>query len=406
MTKQEIAEIKKLLNPKRCSIDRICGCYVDGEKNKRTQFAQSFLALPEEEMLKYSDLLKKALSGSVGKNLLTLEFPLSSEEAGGTQEFLYRLRESGLKDDDLLNQFYDQIISTYEYVGNYLILVIHDNYDVPKRTSDGVENEDASEEVYEYVLACVCPVELSKPGLSYNPEENAFQNRIRDWVVSMPQMGMLFPAFHDRGADIHGVLYYTKDGEDLKDGLVDAILGCPLPLSAGSQKESFHAIIEETLEEACDIEIVKNIHEKLTEMVEEHKLSEDPAPLVLDKEEVKTILADSGVSNEKLAHFEEHFEEEAGADAELFVSNVMNARSFEVKTPDVVVKVKPDRTDLVQTRVIDGRQCLVIALDGTVEVNGITVRKTPATDTVESLMGIIPPDITLEEAQAERLSKI
>ena len=276
MIKQEIAEIKKLFNPKKCSIDRICGCYVDGEKNKKTQFSQAFLALPEEEMFKYFEILKKALSGSLGKNLINLEFPLSSEEAGGTQEFLYRLKQSGLRDDALLEQFYDQIISSYEYVGNYLILIIHDSYDVPKHTSDGIENEDASDEVYEYVLACVCPVELSKPGLSYNPEENAFQNRIRDWVVSMPQMGFLFPAFNDRSTDLHGVLYYTKDGEDLKDGLVDAILGCPLPLSAGSQKETFHAIIEETLEDACDLEIVKNIHEKLTEMVEEHKLKEDP----------------------------------------------------------------------------------------------------------------------------------
>lgn len=384
MIKQEIAEIKKLFNPKKCSIDRICGCYVDGEKNKKTLFRQAFLSLPEEEMFKYFEILKKSLSGSLGKNLLSLEFPLASEEAGGTQEFLYRLKNSGLKDDELLEQFYDQIINTYEYVGNYLILIIHDNYDVPKRTKDNIENEDASEEVYEYILACVCPVELSKPGLSYNAEENAFQNRIRDWVVSMPQMGFLFPAFNDRSTDLHSVLYYTKDGEDLKDGLVDALFGCPLPLSAGSQKETFHTIIEETLEDTCDLEMVKNIHEKLTEMVVEHKEKEIAEPLVLDKNEVKTILADSGVANEKLEHFEEHYEETAGDDTPLFVSNVMNAKNFEVKTPDVIVKVKSDRTDLLETRVIGGRECLVIALDGEVEVNGITIRHSlPDTDVSE-----------------------
>lgn len=384
MLKQEIAEIKKLFTPKKCSIDRICGCYVDGEKNKKALFRQAFLSLPEEEMFKYFEILRKALSGTVGKNLINLEFPLSSEEAGGTQEFLYRLKNSGLKEDDLLEEFYDRIISTYEYVGNYLILVIHDNYDVPKRTKDNIENEDASEEVYEYLLACICPVELSKPGLSYNAEENVFQNRIRDWVVSMPQMGFLFPAFNDRSTDLHSVLYYTKDGEDLKDGLVDAILGCSLPLSAGNQKETFHAIIEETLEDTCDIELVKNIHEKLTELVEEHKEKEIAEPLVLDKNEVKTILADSGVSNEKLEHFEEHYEETAGDDTPLFVSNVMNAKNFEVKTPDVIVKVKSGRTDLIETRVIGGRECLVIALDGDVEVNGIAVhRRLPDLDVSE-----------------------
>ena len=372
MTKQEIAEIKKLLTPKNCSITRICGCYVDGEKNKKTELKQAFLALPEEEMFKYFEIFKKCLSGSPGKNLLTLEFPLKSEEPGGTQEFLYRLKGSELKDDALLEEYYDKIIQSYEYVGNYLILLIHDVYDVPGKTTDGLDMEDASDEIYEYILSCICPVELSKPGLSYNAEENNFRNRIRDWVVGMPQMGFLFPAFHDRSTDLHSVLYYTRDGEEFQQTLLDEILACPLPLSAGGQKDTFHAIIEETLEETCDIETVINIHEKLNEMVEEHK--EEPAPLVLDKNELKTLFADSGVSNEKLDKFEQHFRETAGEDTELFVNNVTSTRSLEVKTPDVVVKVKPERTDLLQTRNIDGRECLVITLDGNVEVNGVSVR--------------------------------
>ena len=184
MTKQEISEIKKLFTPKNCSITRICGCYVDGEKNKKTELKQAFLALPEEEMFKYFEILRKSLSGTIGKNLLNLEFPLKSETEGGTQEFLLRLRDSRLKDDALLEQFYDRIIESYEYVGNYLILLIHDAYDVPGRTRDGIEMEDASDEVYDYILTCICPVDLSKPGLSYNAVENTFQNRIRDWVVA------------------------------------------------------------------------------------------------------------------------------------------------------------------------------------------------------------------------------
>lgn len=372
MTKQEISEIKKLLTQKKCSITRICGCYVDGEKNKKTEFRQAFLALPEEEMFKYFEILRKTLSGTLGKNLLTLDFPLKSEEPGGTQEFLLRLRDSKLKDDALLEEFYDKIIANYEFVGNYLILLIHDVYDVPGKTSDGIEMEDASDEVYEYILACICPVELSKPGLSYNAAENVFQNRIRDWVVTLPETGFLFPAFTDRTADIHSVLYYTKEAEDLKENFVEQLLGCPLPLSAGSQMETFQAIIEETLGDECDIEIVKNIHDRLTSMAEEHK--EEPAPVILAKNEVRTILSDSGVADKKLEEFDRHYDETAGESTSLLMNNVMNTRSFEVKTPDVVIKVKPERTDLVQTRSIDGRECLVIKLGGNVVVNGITVR--------------------------------
>lgn len=376
MYKHEISEIKKLFTQKNCSITRICGCYVDGEKNKKTELKQAFLALPEEEMFKYFEILRKTLSGTLGKNLLTLEFPLASENEGGTQEFLLRLRDSKLKDDVLLEEFYDKIIEAYEFVGNYLILVIHDVYDVPGKTTDGLDMEDASDEVYEYILACICPVNLSKPGLSYNAEENTFQNRIRDWVVGLPETGFLFPAFNDRCADIHSTLYYSKESEDLKEGFVDLLLGCPLPLSAGGQKETFQSLIEETLGEACDIEVVKNIHDKLNEMAEEHK--EEQAPLTLDKNEVKTLFANSGVSNEKLEEFDRHYDETAGEDTSLLVNNVLNTRSFEVKTPDIVIKVKPERTDLIETQTINGRECLVIELDGNVEVNGITVRASHA----------------------------
>lgn len=372
MIKQELSELKKLFTQRNCSIDRICGCYVDGEKNKKTLFRQAFLSLPEEEMFKYFEILRKSLSGTPGKNALTLEFPLQSEEEGGTQEFLLRLRDSKLKDDELLDAFYDKIIQSYEYVGNYLILLIHDAYDVPGRATDGIDMDDASDEVYEYILACICPVNLSKPGLSYNAMENAFQNRIRDWVVEMPEHGFLFPAFNDRSSDLHSTMYYSKDCDELKETFVEELLGCPLPMTAGTQKETFQVLVEETLGEDCDIEIVKNIHEQINELIAEH--SEDPAPLVLDKNEVKTIFANSGVNNERMAEFDRHYDETAGERTTLQVSNVVNTRSFEVKTPDVVIKINPERTDLVETRNINGRECLVIALDGNVEVNGIAVR--------------------------------
>ena len=372
MIKKEIAEIKRQFTPANCSISRICGCYVDGEKNKKADFKEAFLSLPEEDMFKYFELLRKNLSGTLGKNLINLEFPLAAEDEGGPHEFLLKLRNSRLQNDTLLDAFYDRIIENYDYVGNYLILLIHDAYDIPGKTSDGIEMEDASDEVYSYILCSICPVDLSKPGLSYNELEGSFQNRIRDWVVQMPQLGFLFPAFNDRSTDLHSTLYYSKDAEELKENFVDLMLGCPLPLSAGGQKETFQSLVEETLGDSCDIETVKNIHEKMNEIAQEHK--EDPEPVVLDKNEVKTIFASSGVTNDRMEVFDQCFDATAGEATSLMMTNVYNPRSFEVKTPDVVIKVNPERTDLVNTKLIDGRQCLVIELDGNIEVNGITVR--------------------------------
>lgn len=372
MNKKEILEIRKQFTPANCAITRICGCYVDHEKTKKMESKDAFLSLPEEEAFKYFDIFKKTLSGIVGKNMLNLEFPLDAEMPGGTQEFLMKLRDSKLEDDMLLEEFYDKVIDTYDYAENYYIILIHAMYDVPGKSSDGLEMFDASDEVYEYLLMSICPVSLSKAGLSYNAEDNRIQDRIRDWIVDMPSKGFLFPAFNDRSTDLHSVLYCTKKSEDLQPEMIDQLLGAKMPMSADTQKETFQMIIEDTLGEEGDYETVRNIHETLNDLIEEHK--EEPEPLALDKTEIKKIFEQSGVDAEKMESFDRNFEENAGEKASLLASNIAETRKFNIETPDVVIRVNPDRADLVETRIIDGRQCLVIPVDDHIEVNGISVR--------------------------------
>lgn len=372
MVKSEITEIKKQFSHEKTSITKICGCYVNGEKEIKTKLSEAFLCLPEEETFKYFEIFKKTLSGTLGKNLINMDFPTSSEFYGGTQDFLMKLRKSELKDETLVEEFYEKIIQTYEYVGNYLILLVFAAYDIPGKTSDKIEMDDASDEVYSYILCSICPVNLSKPGLSYHDETNMFHQRIQDWVVEMPLNGFLFPAFNDRSTDIHSTLYYSKKPEELHEELINQILGCEVPLSAGVQKEAFQTLIEETLGEDCDYEIVKNIHDMLNEIIDEHK--DVPEPVVLVKAEVKRIFSESGVDDEKLENFDEHYEQLAGEKASLMAENVVNTKVFEVKTPDIVIKINPDRTDLVETKMVDGRKCLVIEINDQVQVNGISVK--------------------------------
>ena len=199
MTKKEVLEIRHQFAPATCSIDKICGCYVDGDRRKIATMKEAFLSLPEEEAFKYFDIFKKNLSGAVGKNLITMPFPTDMEFEGGTQEFLLKLRNSKLEDDALIEQFYDKVIDSYDYTGNYLILLIHDTYDVPGKTTDGLTMDDASDEIYEYIMCCICHVNLSKAGLSYFDSENTFHNRIRDWIVDMPDIGFQAPRNHRRG---------------------------------------------------------------------------------------------------------------------------------------------------------------------------------------------------------------
>ncbi len=377
MIKTEISEIKKQFSEANCTISKICACYVGGEKDKITKMREAFLSLQEEDATRYFQILRKGLSGTLGKNLINLDFPLEAEFSDGPQKFLLNLRDSHLEDDELLEQFYDKIIEAYPYTQNYLILLIDCNYDIPGRSNDGLNMEDASDEVYHYIFCCLCPVKQSKPGLTYEPHGNLFRNRICDWIVDMPMHAFLFPSFRDRSTDLHSCLYYTKDSEKPFEDFTFSMLGCTMPIPAGFQKEAFQSIITETLGEECELEVLRNIHETLYDMIEEH--AEDPEPLILDKAEVKNVLAKSGVSNEQLETFDQHYDEAVGAAGELLATNIAETRKFEVKTPDVVIKVNPERSELVETKVIDGKKYLLIEVGSNIQVNGVAL----APDTTE-----------------------
>ncbi|RGZ68619.1 DUF4317 domain-containing protein [Eubacterium sp. AM46-8] len=372
MTRKELNEIKSQYTLENCGILRLCGCYVDGERNKITQFNENFLNLPEEEKHKYFDIFKKTLSGTPGKNLIDMKFNVDAYADEGARTFLMNLRDSGLKDERLLDEFYDRIINNYSYVGNYLIILINQVYDIPTVTTDNIEMEDASDEVYSYILCSICHVNLSKPGLGYDEEDNNFHDKKQNHMVDAPDVGFLFPAFNKRSADEDMTMFYTKDVSEFEDGLLDCLLDCAVPLPAKQQKETFTSLVSEALGEEADLQVVKNIHENLEQIIEEKK-QESAAPVMLDKNEMKDLLEKSGVKEERLENFEEHFEMAAGEHGKLVASNVSSGKKFEVKTPDVVIKINSDKTDIVSTQVIDGRQCLVIQIDERLVVNGISV---------------------------------
>ena len=87
MTKKDTLELKKRLNKTDCSITKLCGCYVDGNKNKVLTLSETFLNLDDEEFYKYLDLARKCLSGTVGNNLLQLEFPTEERNPAAGSSF-------------------------------------------------------------------------------------------------------------------------------------------------------------------------------------------------------------------------------------------------------------------------------------------------------------------------------
>lgn len=373
MNKREIAEIKKQFKKDNNAITRICGCYVDAEKQIKTTLKEAFFALSEEEIYKYYEIFKKALSGGIGKNLHNLEYSIHDEGEDSAHAMLMKLREDKLTDDEAVDSFYNKVIETYDYGENYYIILIHSSYDIPGKAADNEEMFDASEEVYNHILCCICPVKLSEPGLAYNEATNLIEERPRAWWVQPPMTGFLFPAFNDRSTDIHSVLYFSKNPEGLHYEFIDGCLGAPCPISFKSQKEAFQEVLSETLGEECDYGIVRQIHENLTELAEEHK--EDTEPLRLSCPEVKDLLEKSGVEYELLDKFSRIYNEKIGTQNAVMVSAIIGNGTFSVVMPEVIVNSKTSRTDLIESRIIDGRKSIVVFSEGEMKVNEISVSR-------------------------------
>ena len=372
MNKKEVLEIRKQFKPENCAITRIAGCYVDGEKEKRMEREEAFLSLPEEQAFKYFDIFKKTLSGTIGKNLLNLEYKLkesrSSDPEGEEHELLMNLRESKLRDPALLDEFYEKILTSYDCAENYYIVLIHAVYDVPGKTSDGEVLEDASEEVYDFILCCICPVKLSKPGLTYNGKDERMEERTRDWVVDMPDKGFLFPAFNDRSTDIHSLLYYTKKSAEVQEHLVRDVLGIDVVASADEQKDVFAKLLEDVLGENVDFDTVKDIYDGINVAMIEHEY--DVEPYKIDKNSLIKILKNCGAVEGDT--FDEAYRENIG-NMEIMASNICDGKNISIQLADGKMTIATESIGDVTTTEINGRKYIAVPAEY-VEVNGIMAK--------------------------------
>lgn len=414
MNKKEVLELKRRFKKEAATFTRVCGCYVDGNHNKVCKFGNTFLNLEEDEFYKYLEIANKALSGTIGNNLLELKFPIEEEEVGGRQHILMALRASKLEDENLLDTFYDLVIDTYDHAGNYLIVLFHDAYDVMTRTKDN-NNLDESEEVYEYLICAICPVDLSKPGLGFLEDEHRIGPRVRDWVVGAVDTAFLFPAFNDRSTDIHSTLFYAKNTKEPHSEFMANGLGCGIERTATEQKMAFHSIVRNVLgaEDEHTDDVLLDLQQNLSDMIDEYAEThdDDEDVFLLDKEVVTKLLADSDISEEKAAKIEKSVDEAFGEkppaaenviDFKALVQNELRVEKMaledqvgtltvqlnekdealaertsqliekqeeidnyiaETKTYDVVLRVKPEKASQIKSQVINGQKCLVIPMD-------------------------------------------
>lgn len=372
MNEREISEIKRRFRPDRENISSVRGCYVNDKHEIISEFNQSLALLNVEETEEILGIIKKTLSGSLSKNLINIPFTTKQVTDGEEHALLMKLRESALADDDAVKQFYEKVISSLGIEGSYMIMLVYDAYDVPSYSKDG-EKDGESSSVFRYILCSICPIKTTKPALSFYLHENRFRSLTTDYVVSSPELGFMFPSFDRRAANIYEALYYTKNTKENYSQFAEAVFASEPPMPAASQKDTFSQVLGDSIGDDCSYTLVEAVHSQLCEMIEEHKTSRDPDPLVIDRSTVSGVLSSCGAPDEKVEEFGKNFDEQFGAGAELSPKNIVTPSRFEVTTPDITVKVNPERRDLVETRVIDGTKYILIRADGGVEVNGVNI---------------------------------
>ena len=375
MNEKEIAEIKRRFNPQRSNITRIRGCCVSTEKVILSEFDQTLSFLTEDESEKILAILKKTLSGNLQRTLVDIEFSTKQVLEAPEHKALMDIRSSGLADDEAVKSLFDRIIETVEMDTNYVIILANDKYDVPSHGVDG-EKSGESNEVFNYFVCAICPIKTSKSQLGFYISGNPFRSVAADTVVCAPELGFMFPTFDDRTANIYKTMLYTKNTEADNSVFVEKLFGASAPIPAELQKETFGNILEQTADEECNLHLVKTLHNHIAEMIEEHKENKVEEPLMLDKRQISEVLGASGITEEQITAFEEKFESEFGEQKEISPRNLLDTKSFKVKTADVVIKVNPKRTDLIKTRIIDGEKYILISAEEDVEVNGVNINIT------------------------------
>ena len=374
MNTKELGELRRRFRPNKNAINHVYGCYVGAAKDIIGEVDQSLAMLSEDDAEGCLGLLKKALSGSLGRNLIDIGFTTQQVAEGADHKLLQDLRSSKLKDPALRRRFYEKVIQNVEMGDDsFLILLAHDTYDVPFKSRNDELMDDSSDTVFSYIVCAVCPMREGKPGLGYIPADNVLHMKTAGQLAAAPELGFLFPAFNDRAADLYSTLYYVHKPDFIHGEFVEGVFGVEPPLSAPEQKEAFESALSDALGVECSMELVQAVHEQMRERIELHKESQDPDPLTVTARDVGGMLRECGIEEERVSAFQDYCGQRLGEDAAMDPANLIDSKRFQIKAGEITITVKPELSGQVEARVLEGRKYILIPAGEGVEVNGLAV---------------------------------
>lgn len=371
MNEKEIGELRRHLRADRCAVGALYGCFVNEKQEIVSTFRQSLATTPKDDADAALALMRKALSGAPGKNLLTLPFTTEQVMDSDEHRMFCALRNRDEAGEAGVEALFRAMSAALVMDTPYLILLAQDAYDVPAFGKDGEAAEDGAE-VFSYCLCAVCPVKETKPALGFFPVENTFRSLTANRVVSPPELGFLFPSFDDRSANIYDLLYYSRHADAIHPEFMEQVANVAVPMPADEQKDAFQEVLAEALSEDCSMKVAVELRDAICEQIAEAKERKDEDPPTVTRGGVSRMLRDCGVGEERISAFEEGYTARFG-DAALPPRNLVDEKRIEVRTPDVEIRVNTDRSDLIRTQTIDGVRYILIRAENGVEVSGMKV---------------------------------
>ena len=351
MEKADIRELRKAVKARDNIVDWVYGFYVDADNNTVWDQVMRLADMEDAERFRHVAMFQRVLSTRIGRD--TFSVALTEQN-----EALLALRSTDSGDTAALEAFRDAFTAGYTHTDPYYATLTRIVYDVPLKGTDGRKLEDG-DVVYEALLLAVCPAKLTRAALGFREDRVAELDR--RWQIGNPVAGFLYPSFSERLEDRNEVMLRSNapDGEDFLTALF-AVQAEAAPVGAETQRALFSDLLGQM---DVNLESAAAISENLVE-----KAAEEDAPQTLEKQTVRKIAEAAGAPMED---FDEIYDETIG-DTQIALDAVAES-CITVKTDAMTLKVPIDKAQLIRTRIIDGREYILIPADGTVTVNGTAV---------------------------------
>ena len=205
INRNDMMELTRRMNPSRSCFDRIAGAYINEFGEVDESFNVHFGNLSASEKVKNLELAKAIPFARTNEQLKEYTFPITSKGKDSMWQLLTAVQECGLKNDALMEVFYEQIADGYPVDHELAIFVFHGVYDIPIKAKDK-QSLWESEEVYDFIICTVSPL-------------------VGEYEPGEPVWGFLYPAFSGRSSDSDKIAVFHEDPEDIAEGLMYKLVG-------------------------------------------------------------------------------------------------------------------------------------------------------------------------------------